>query len=508
MRSLSGGNQQRVVLARELSTSRRVLVAAQPTRGLDVGAIEYMTEPAAAAAAERASAVLLISTELEEILTLAHRIVRDPRRAHRRRDGRARGRPRAPRPAHGRGGGVSDDRRRAASTAGRCRRRSSRAGRAAPAPLAAPAAVAGRAGSTSSRSRVALGLCALLVVGDRRLGDRGVHRPARRQHPLARRMGADAHDGGAAADRRRRHDRRRARPGCRTSARRARCCIGAASRALRRRRASSRPGRFVDRWRCSPPASSAAALWAGLAAGDAVHGARCPRCISTLLLSFVAVQLDGYGLTKHVAAAGTARAGLTGSTTASRSGRHARFRRPATSSATTSPVSARPRRRAGASWSRSCWPGRCGLPPPDARAQPARGAAGRRRRRRTSAAARSWSRARSPGSPAALWLTGGVRRRPLHPGLLVNIGWQGLLVALLARQRPLVADPDGVRVRRAAHRVAASCPPPASSGGSPTSCRRCSCWRCSSPRPSPSMRPAAPGRSRAGAVATAMIARR
>ena len=42
--SLSGGNQQRVVLARELAAEPDVLVAAQPTRGLDVGAIEYMTD--------------------------------------------------------------------------------------------------------------------------------------------------------------------------------------------------------------------------------------------------------------------------------------------------------------------------------------------------------------------------------------------------------------------------------------------------------------------------------
>ena len=71
--SLSGGNQQRVVLARELSYSPKVLVAAQPTRGLDVGAIEYMTNRLRDAAAAGV-AVLLISSELEEILDLADRI--------------------------------------------------------------------------------------------------------------------------------------------------------------------------------------------------------------------------------------------------------------------------------------------------------------------------------------------------------------------------------------------------------------------------------------------------
>ena len=73
-RSLSGGNQQRVVLARELSHQPKVLVAAQPTRGLDVGAIEYMSQRIRVAA-ESGIGVLLISTELEEILDLAHRIV-------------------------------------------------------------------------------------------------------------------------------------------------------------------------------------------------------------------------------------------------------------------------------------------------------------------------------------------------------------------------------------------------------------------------------------------------
>jgi simple sugar transport system ATP-binding protein len=74
MWSLSGGNQQRVVLARELAQHPLVLVAAQPTRGLDVGAIEYMGERLTAAA-EAGVAVLLISSELEEILDLSHRIV-------------------------------------------------------------------------------------------------------------------------------------------------------------------------------------------------------------------------------------------------------------------------------------------------------------------------------------------------------------------------------------------------------------------------------------------------
>jgi simple sugar transport system ATP-binding protein len=74
MRSLSGGNQQRVVLARELSHRPKVLVAAQPTRGLDVGAIEYTTGRLRAAAAA-GIAVLLLSTELDEILDLSDRIV-------------------------------------------------------------------------------------------------------------------------------------------------------------------------------------------------------------------------------------------------------------------------------------------------------------------------------------------------------------------------------------------------------------------------------------------------
>jgi ABC-type uncharacterized transport system ATPase subunit len=74
MMSLSGGNQQRVVLARELSNDPQVLIAAQPTRGLDVGAIEYMSGRLRQAAADGVG-ILLISSELEEILDLADRIL-------------------------------------------------------------------------------------------------------------------------------------------------------------------------------------------------------------------------------------------------------------------------------------------------------------------------------------------------------------------------------------------------------------------------------------------------
>jgi simple sugar transport system ATP-binding protein len=71
--SLSGGNKQKVVLARELSRQVKLVVASQPTRGLDVGSIEFVHERLLA---ERNSgrAVLLISTELDEVAALADRI--------------------------------------------------------------------------------------------------------------------------------------------------------------------------------------------------------------------------------------------------------------------------------------------------------------------------------------------------------------------------------------------------------------------------------------------------
>jgi simple sugar transport system ATP-binding protein len=72
--ALSGGNQQKVVIAREVGRDPRVLVAAQPTRGLDVGAIEYVHKRLIAVRDEH-KAVLLVSLELEEIVSLSDRIL-------------------------------------------------------------------------------------------------------------------------------------------------------------------------------------------------------------------------------------------------------------------------------------------------------------------------------------------------------------------------------------------------------------------------------------------------
>jgi simple sugar transport system ATP-binding protein len=71
--SLSGGNQQKVILAREITRVHKVLVALQPTRGLDIGAIEFVRKKITD---ERDSgkAVMLVSTDMDEILSLSDRI--------------------------------------------------------------------------------------------------------------------------------------------------------------------------------------------------------------------------------------------------------------------------------------------------------------------------------------------------------------------------------------------------------------------------------------------------
>jgi simple sugar transport system ATP-binding protein len=73
LKSLSGGNIQKLILARELSRSPKVLIAAQPTRGLDISATEYVRRRILEQR-EKGTATLLISDDLDEILSLSDRI--------------------------------------------------------------------------------------------------------------------------------------------------------------------------------------------------------------------------------------------------------------------------------------------------------------------------------------------------------------------------------------------------------------------------------------------------
>lgn len=74
VKMLSGGNMQKVVLAREISRNPKVLIAAQPTRGLDIGAINFVRELLLAQRKE-GTAVILISADLEELMSLSDRII-------------------------------------------------------------------------------------------------------------------------------------------------------------------------------------------------------------------------------------------------------------------------------------------------------------------------------------------------------------------------------------------------------------------------------------------------
>jgi simple sugar transport system ATP-binding protein len=71
---LSGGNQQKLIIAREFHRIPKVLIAAQPTRGVDVGAIEFIHQRIVRAR-DDGGGVLLISAELDEILALSDRIL-------------------------------------------------------------------------------------------------------------------------------------------------------------------------------------------------------------------------------------------------------------------------------------------------------------------------------------------------------------------------------------------------------------------------------------------------
>lgn len=74
MRSMSGGNQQKAIIAREVDKNFRLLIAVQPTRGLDIGAIEYIHKQLVKQRDE-GKAVLLVSFELDEVMNLADRIL-------------------------------------------------------------------------------------------------------------------------------------------------------------------------------------------------------------------------------------------------------------------------------------------------------------------------------------------------------------------------------------------------------------------------------------------------
>ena len=74
VRSMSGGNQQKAIIAREIDRDPKLLIAVQPTRGLDVGAIEYIHKQIVAER-DKGTAVLLVSLELDEVMNLSDRIL-------------------------------------------------------------------------------------------------------------------------------------------------------------------------------------------------------------------------------------------------------------------------------------------------------------------------------------------------------------------------------------------------------------------------------------------------
>ena len=71
---MSGGNQQKAIIARELDREKPLIVAVQPTRGLDVGAIEFIHSQLVAER-DAGKAVLLVSLELDEVMSLSDRIL-------------------------------------------------------------------------------------------------------------------------------------------------------------------------------------------------------------------------------------------------------------------------------------------------------------------------------------------------------------------------------------------------------------------------------------------------
>jgi simple sugar transport system ATP-binding protein len=71
---MSGGNQQKAIIAREIDRDKKLLIAVQPTRGLDVGAIEFIHSQLVKER-DQGKAILLISLELDEVMSLSDRIL-------------------------------------------------------------------------------------------------------------------------------------------------------------------------------------------------------------------------------------------------------------------------------------------------------------------------------------------------------------------------------------------------------------------------------------------------
>ena len=429
MWSLSGGNQQRVVLARELAQHPKVLVAAQPTRGLDVGAIEYMSDRLRAAAADGV-AVLLISSELEEILDLSASHRRDALRSDRRRDGPSRRRPRRARSAHGRRRRVTDSGtsvRRARLASGSC--------------------------STGSAS-----LARPRPVGDPRRGDRwrlaaGRQRPARRQPPQSRAAGARR--SGTAAP------MLLVAVGTIVSGKAGLINIGQEGQLLVGAAFATYFGFLVGgpgpfnvvlilifgcdrRWRCGPASRRCSS-----------SGATSPRCSRRCCSSPSAANSwptasGSRGCCSHrwpIAATATRSALSSPTTTVSCGPRSSGTRFPSRSS-----VGRAAALLVGFVLARTVWGFRLRMLGRNPRVAQRSGVA-QHRLRRDGADARAVP---SPGSPARSMLAGGgfaFGNYQLVPGFATNIGWTGLLVALVAREKVLVAIPVAVRVRRPPHRV-------------------------------------------------------
>ena len=74
VRSMSGGNQQKAIIARELDRDQPLIIAVQPTRGLDVGAIEFIHSQLVKER-DKGKAILLVSLELDEVMSVSDRIL-------------------------------------------------------------------------------------------------------------------------------------------------------------------------------------------------------------------------------------------------------------------------------------------------------------------------------------------------------------------------------------------------------------------------------------------------